>query len=376
MLGELNTVLAGSPFSAQHFVSNWVVQIAPEFKYSGLLFALLRHRGLHIWEGRPCFVSTTHTAEQRAHIVDAFRESVAELEEAGFFERSASAPKAITIPGAISLTQPQQEVLLVCQQSDTANTSFNETWTLLFDGPLDLPALRASVQTIVNRHDALRATFDANSETVSVAPALLFELPLTDLSSLDESDRSARLAAIAVAESTRVFDLAHGPMLAPQVVRLAPERHAFIFNAHHLACDGWSCDIFLRELAQLYSAARAGRDATLPAALQMRAYQEWEAEIEQSPELVTETNFWLEKYRTIPSPLELPGDRSHPAQRTYRGASETEIIPAESLARDLEARRAGRRHAFHRSLRHVSDAYFPSYWSKRFRRRGAFRRPE
>jgi amino acid adenylation domain-containing protein len=332
MLTRVNDGLTGSPFLAQHFASNWLLQIAPEFKYSALLFALLRHRGIHLWEGRPCFLSTAHTAADRDKVVTAFGESVAELEDAGFFARTATAvPAASPASETIPLTESQQEVLLVCQQSPTASTACNETWTLQLDGSLDLSALRQSIQTIVDRHDALRSSFDATNETVTVAPTLQLEVPFTDLSAPADQERDARFSAMRAAEGSRVFDLARGPMLAPQIVKLAPERHALIFNAHHLACDGWSCDIFLHELATIYSAIRESRTDALPAAMQMREYQQWETDMLGSPEFAGEAEFWLEKYRTVPPPLELPGDRAYPTQRSYRGASEIAIFPADIL---------------------------------------------
>jgi amino acid adenylation domain-containing protein len=334
MLTRVNEGLTGSPFLARHFASNWLLHTAPEFKYSPLLFALLRHRGIHLWEGRPCFLSTAHTAADVDKVVTAFAESVAELEDAGFFSRTAAAavaPEVQVSANTIPLTESQQEVWLVCQQSPTASSACNETWTLQLDGSVDLAALRQAIQTIVDRHDALRSTFSPTDETVSVAPALQLEVPFTDLSTLNDEEREVRFAAMRAAEGSRVFDLSSGPMLAPQIVKLALEKHALIFNAHHLACDGWSCDIFLHELATLYSAAREGRTDTLPPAMQMRDYQPWEDEMLRSPEFAGEADFWLEKFRTAPPPLELPGDRAYPAQRSYRGASEVAVFPADML---------------------------------------------
>jgi len=331
MLTRVNNELTGSPFQAQHFASNWLLHTAPDFKYSALLFALLRHRGIHLWEGRPCFLSTAHTAADVDRVVTAFGESVAELEDAGFFSRESTAAGAPSLSDTIPLTEAQQEVWLVCQQSPTASSACNETWTLQLDGSLDLAALRQSIQTIVDRHDALRSTFGATNETVTIAPALQLDVPFTDLSTLSDAERDARFAAMRAAEGTRAFDLTRGPMLAPQIVKLALDRHALIFNAHHLACDGWSCDIFLHELAKIYSARHENRADALPPAMQMREYQQWETEMLGSPEFAGEAAFWLEKYRVVPAPLELPGDCPYPAQRSYRGASEIAIFPAEML---------------------------------------------
>ena len=74
-----------------------------EFKYSALLFAHLRLKGIHIWEGRPIFISTTHTDEEIDFVIEAFKQSLTELREGDFLpapaeeeEKSAAAPFAIS----------------------------------------------------------------------------------------------------------------------------------------------------------------------------------------------------------------------------------------------------------------------------------------
>ena len=44
----------------------------------------MRDRGIHIREGFPCFLTTSHTDEDIAKIVLAFKESAIEMQEAGF----------------------------------------------------------------------------------------------------------------------------------------------------------------------------------------------------------------------------------------------------------------------------------------------------
>lgn len=320
MIDRINAAFAGTPFTAQRFASNWLIVPAPDFKYAGLLFALLRLRGLHIWENRPCFVSTAHTDVDLDRAVAAFEESIAELETAGFFSRTKVEPQ----DGAMPITEAQQEIWMVCQQGHTASNSFNETWTLLLDGALDIAALRRGVQTIVDRHESLRSTFSRSGESIAVASSLAIDVPLVDLSALGESERESRLATLRVEEGRRTFDLERGLLVAIQLVRLAPEKHALIFNAHHLVCDGWSCDVFLNELATLYSGTQP-----LPAPMTMRDYERFMHELRATPEFAADNAYWLEQYRTIPPALTLPGDRSYPRQRSFRGASEQVVLPAE-----------------------------------------------
>ena len=132
MIDGINAALAGSPFAAERFGSNWLVRTASDFGFSGLLYALLRHRGLHIWENRPCFLSTAHSEADVTRVVTAFAESAAELEDAGFFTRKGAALSPL--PRSIPSTEAQREVWLLCQQSAMANRACNVSWTMLLEG--------------------------------------------------------------------------------------------------------------------------------------------------------------------------------------------------------------------------------------------------
>ncbi|MBS0344143.1 MAG: hypothetical protein JSS56_26865 [Proteobacteria bacterium] len=50
---------------------------------------MMRSRGVHILDNFPCFMTTAHTHEDIARIKQAFKESVAEMQEAEFLPRLA-----------------------------------------------------------------------------------------------------------------------------------------------------------------------------------------------------------------------------------------------------------------------------------------------
>lgn len=63
-----------------HFSSFFYVTYAQEIPYEGLLFYLLREKGVHIWEHRPCFFTLAHSDADIEFVTKAFKESVAELQ--------------------------------------------------------------------------------------------------------------------------------------------------------------------------------------------------------------------------------------------------------------------------------------------------------
>jgi len=87
LAGELNAICesTGIPLYAPSFGSLWKIKFKDELPYGELLFTLMRNKGIHIWDLFPCFLTASHTKEEVDAIIAAFRESVDELIESGFF---------------------------------------------------------------------------------------------------------------------------------------------------------------------------------------------------------------------------------------------------------------------------------------------------
>jgi non-ribosomal peptide synthetase component F/aryl carrier-like protein len=129
------------------------------------------------------------------------------------------------------------------------------TIQLLVDlaGPVDPRALHAAVQAVVDRHDALRTVYPDGPDGRPVGVVLgLLAVPFTT------SDGDPE--AVADAERTRVFDVATGPLLRAVLVRRGDDRHRLVLTFHHVAVDGWSMPIVLRELLSTWE----GRELPAP----------------------------------------------------------------------------------------------------------------
>ncbi|MBB5622005.1 amino acid adenylation domain-containing protein [Pedobacter cryoconitis] len=71
------------PLFAAHFGSLWKLKFTTEYPYSELLFTLMRYKGIHIWDGFPCFLTEAHTLDEINQIAAKFKESASELIKAG-----------------------------------------------------------------------------------------------------------------------------------------------------------------------------------------------------------------------------------------------------------------------------------------------------
>ncbi len=91
------------PTRIEHFASFFYFAFPTEERFASLFYYFLRAKGVHILEGFPCFVSTAHTDADLEKIVAAFRESVADMQHAGFFAKPGNVVDSIAASAATSM---------------------------------------------------------------------------------------------------------------------------------------------------------------------------------------------------------------------------------------------------------------------------------
>ncbi len=93
MAADANSFLhdAGVPMKMKYAGSLWKLVYTEDQAHGDLLFAHMRDRGIHIWDGFPCFLTTAFTDADIQTILAALRSSVVEMQQAGFLPGSVPA---------------------------------------------------------------------------------------------------------------------------------------------------------------------------------------------------------------------------------------------------------------------------------------------
>ncbi|MBW8873687.1 MAG: amino acid adenylation domain-containing protein [Acidobacteria bacterium] len=250
------------------------------------------------------------------------------------------APPLLAVPreGPPPLSFAQQRLWFIAQL-EPGSPLYNMPGALRAEGPLDGAVLAQCLGEIARRHEALRTVFAAPevSPVQVIRPAEPFPLPVVDLAGLPESAREALARALISEEATRPFDLTRGPLLRGLLVRLAEREHAVLLTLHHIAGDGWSLGLLVREVAALYPAFAAGRPSPLPELpVQYADYAVWQRSWLHGEVLEQEIDWWRRQLAGLPPLLELPTDRPRPAVQSHRGATRPVRLPAD-LVRLAEA---------------------------------------
>jgi hypothetical protein len=230
-----------------------------------------------------------------------------------------------------------QQRLWFLEQLDPGSPVYHLPVVLRLSGLLDTAALDRALQTVIDRHEALRTVFVSGEDgraTQVIRPrgdaATRATIPVTPASAADVQ----RLAAEATA---RPFDLSNGPLLRTSLLRLAEEDHVLVFTMHHIVSDAWSMDLLVREITLLYDAFHRGVPPPLgDLPLQYGDYTVWQRALLEGETLERDLAFWKRELAGAPPALELPTDRPRPKVQTHRGGAVDVTIPP-ALTRELHA---------------------------------------
>jgi amino acid adenylation domain-containing protein len=148
-------------------------------------------------------------------------------------------------------------------------------------------------------------------------------LPLVDLSRISESERDKKVELLVNAGAAQPFSLEQGPLLRAMLLKLREDEHLFFLVIHHVVTDGWSMDIFMRELTVLYEAFSAGEPSPLPELpLQYADFAAWQHERITGGVLEEQLAYWKKHLSGDLPMLEVPTDHPRPLRMTYRGADQ------------------------------------------------------
>ncbi|CAG8999282.1 MAG: Tyrocidine synthase 3 [Candidatus Celerinatantimonas neptuna] len=224
------------------------------------------------------------------------------------------------------LSLAQQRLWFLSQMDTGATAAYIIASDLLLDGKLDREALKAALDTIVERHHILHSHFE-NHEGEAVQ--------IVDKSQgfmLHERDVNA--PAI---DWPPKFDLTAGHLIQGELIHESETCHRLRLAMHHIIADGWSLSILFTELSQLYEAYQAEQSNPLsPLTLQYGDYACWQREYVSGEVLKTQQAYWEAQLSGAPDELLLPKDRERPTVQDYRGGM-VDVVLDRALTGELKA---------------------------------------
>ncbi|GCL35048.1 amino acid adenylation domain-containing protein [Sphaerospermopsis reniformis] len=232
--------------------------------------------------------------------------------------------KPVSRENPLPLSFAQQRLWFI-DQLEGENGVYNVPFFWQISGILNINALEKAILEIVQRHEILRTSFSVVNESpiqvIHSQPTLKIEV--LDWGQVPEKDQFSKAQHLATAELQQPFDLSKAPLLRVKLLQLADQSHLLLLVIHHIVCDGWSMDIFRKELFSLYTAFCNGESSSLPAlSLQYADFAHWQRSYLQGETLNKQLNYWQQQLAEVPPLLELPTDYPRPSVQSFRGRSE------------------------------------------------------
>jgi len=258
------------------------------------------------------------------------------LELFGSSAESALIPARSSNVGAASAAQ---EGLWFIEQLGVRSETYAVCMAWRCKGELDVAALQGSLNDLVVRHESLRTTFHSiDSEQlvqrVNEPKSVLLE-------QWDVSDHQGQLQTHLSAMIGKSFDLGSEQLLRAGLIRENESQVTLVLLTHHIAVDGWSVSLLIRELEVMYANRLQGQADTLPALpYQYLDYAAWQQQQFGSESYKRQLEHWRSVLAAPLPMLSLPYDRPRPPLSSHEGRTvvrllnEDEVQSLKSLAKE------------------------------------------
>ena len=209
-----------------------------------------------------------------------------------------------------------QEAMWLSENAAVGSPQNNLCTAIAFDSMSKAMRAEAALNTVIARHDILRAHFPIRDglPVLCIREDLNLLVPVENLSDTAEFPTNENLLKTTQQEARRTFDLEQGPLVRGRIIAAGDSSYILILTFHHLVMDGWSSTIFKQEFIEAMIAG-----SSLPAVdhqyLDFIAWQRrlWSKKAEQ-PGLA----YWRDKLSDL-KVLDIPADRPRRAEQRHRG---------------------------------------------------------
>jgi hypothetical protein len=222
---------------------------------------------------------------------------------------------------ALPLSFAQQRLWFM-DQLEPESPAYNVPFAVEVAGPLDVPALEATLREIARRHETLRTTFHARDGRpfCRVAPEPQLDFTIADLRAETGAALDGAVERVIHAEMVAPFDLAAGPLMRVRLVRRADEHTVVVLVVHHIVFDVWSVAVFVRELVGLYpSFARGAPARVAPLPVQYVDFAACQREWMRGAVLDGQLAYWRARLAGELPRVRVPADHAPVGPRSWAG---------------------------------------------------------
>ncbi len=201
-----------------------------------------------------------------------------------------------------------QKRIYTLQQFEENSTSYNMPMIMTLEGELDKAKLEETFDKLIQRHDALRTSFEViDGEPVQIVhKKVSFEIEYTE----ESKERAIEIAA----EFVKTFDLKKAPLIRVALTKINDKEHILMIDIHHIISDGVSMGILTKEFMELYDGKELSK-----LRIQYKDFAVWQNELFKSGGIKKQEEYWLKAFEGDIPVLSMPTDYQRPVMQSFEG---------------------------------------------------------
>ncbi|MEO5563015.1 MAG: amino acid adenylation domain-containing protein [Chitinophagaceae bacterium] len=223
-------------------------------------------------------------------------------------------------PDRIPLSFNQERLWFIDRVEGSSH--YHIPWILRVKGSVNIAALEKAFAGIVNRHEVLRTIFPEEDGVCCQQILEAGSWKMKRINYDEYANDKDELRELTESIVHAPFDLSKDHLLRVHLIEnVAGNEHLLIITLHHIAADGWSCGILVKELMLLYESYSSGVNTELPGLpIQYVDYAIWQRQYLQKDIVEKKLSYWRQKLLAV-TPLLLPLDHPRPKEQSTRGES-------------------------------------------------------
>ncbi len=221
-------------------------------------------------------------------------------------------------PKLIPLSFSQERLFFIDQLQ--GSTQYHLPFSMSINAAWEKYILEDTFKDIIQRHEVLRTVYkvaDGNAYQEILHP------DNWKMNYLSDGKQAGALGIKQYIEqfADRPFDLSSDYMFRALLIRMNPEAYQLVIVMHHIASDGWSLEILMKEFIEIFNAKTEGRAPILPSLkIQYADYAIWQRKHLGNDIFQKHLSYWIQQLGNVPA-LEIPTDFTRPALQSIRGAA-------------------------------------------------------
>lgn len=233
--------------------------------------------------------------------------------------------------GEAVITSYSQQRLWFMHQLNSGSAEYNMPAAFKITGTFELTAAEQAIERVIACHESLRTTYHASASNANEALQTIqtdysFSINQLDFSELKASEQQDRVNKLIAEDSLKSFDISNDLMVRVSYIKLSCDNQhnqdVLMFNMHHIASDGWSMGIFLKEFIANYTAIVEGQQVELePLEIQYADYAFWQRQPHFTETVNQQLGYWKKQLLGAPAVHSLELDFPRPEIKQYRGST-------------------------------------------------------